>query len=375
MDLTKIFFAGMGTYLTPCVYPLIPIYLSSLVGTDISEVKGLARGQLLGRAIVFSIGFILVFSLMGIGAAGIGSFLENHRGAFQLAGGILVGLFALKFLGFIHIPIMDRVVRADDGSSNRKVGLVSSFLMGFFFAAGWSPCIGPILGSVLTYTASKTASPVTGMIYLTVYGLGFAVPLLITAMFAETGIGVINKTMKYLGYFEKVIGVVLLITAFYFFSNALGGGNPVCPHSADPLKPDGKGIMVKFYKDDCPICKEMDPILEEVKKTCKGKSIVFKNINIGQPENKHYIKKYRLRGVPTFVLISQKGNEDARLIGRQTGDSLIQAISAMTGESCPGLGPIDGVSHVPGFKSPQKKAGAACGASDNNSGEVPLCTE
>ncbi|MBN2723973.1 MAG: thioredoxin fold domain-containing protein [Deltaproteobacteria bacterium] len=370
MDLTKIFLAGIGTYLTPCVYPLIPIYLSSLVGTEMKDVKGFARGQLMMRAMVFSFGFILVFSLMGIGAAGIGTFIEDHRTVFQLAGGILVGLFALKFLGIIHIPLMDRVIRADDSNMHKNVGLLSSFLMGFFFAAGWSPCIGPILGSVLTYTASKTADPMTGMLYLTVYGLGFSVPLLITAFFAEAGISFINRTSKFLGYFEKIIGVVLLFTAVYFFSNSLSGGGS-CPHSGkDPAKPSGKPLLVEFYKQDCAVCKEMKPVIDNIYKTCDGKNVDIRTIDVSKNEYKNYIKKYHLKGVPTFIFISADGEEEARLIGRQSRDSIIQAISAMIGEQCPGLGPIDDEPPLPSFKDDGKKDGASCGTSDET-----ICTQ
>ncbi|MDA3864698.1 MAG: cytochrome c biogenesis protein/redoxin [Deltaproteobacteria bacterium] len=367
MNFTKILFAGIGTFLTPCVYPLIPIYLSSLLGADISNISMLKRGQLFIRAVSFSIGFIMVFSLMGLGAAGIGGLLQEYRQVFQLAGGILILLFALKFLGLITIPFMDKTVRKDDSTLTRKVNLLTAFLMGIFFAAGWSPCIGPILGSILTYTASETSEPMMGFLYLTVYGLGFSIPLLITAFFAESAVKFIGKTSKYLPKIEKVIGVVLLFTSFYFFSGMFGGSDIYQECAYDPVRPDDKPLMVEFYSKGCSVCKKMEPLIKKIGKTCRGKNIEVRQIDISQSENKKFVKKYNLVGVPTFVFINQEGKEVSRLIGKQSKQNLLQAISALMGELCPGVGSID-KHKLP--KTEEKGAGPACGT-----GEEALCTE
>ena len=378
MDFTKIFLAGMGTYLTPCVYPLIPIYLSSLLGGNIGDGEKIQRGQLMSRAIFFSFGFILVFSIMGLGAAGIGGFLQDHKTAFQIAGGVLVLIFGLKFLGVIQIPFMDRVVRKDDSKLQGKMGVFSAFLMGFFFAAGWSPCIGPILGSVLTYTASKTGDPMMGLLYLSTYGLGFAVPLLITAFFAESGVGFIQRTSRFLPTFEKIIGAVLIVTSLYFFSGIGGSGVP-CMHEAnDPTRPNGKPIMVEFYSENCTICQRMAPTIEGLMTTCNGKNVDIRLVDISKPEYRYFKKKYRLLGVPTFVFIDKAGGEVSRLIGEQTEQTLLQQLSVMIGEQCPGVGPLpdDFPTVMPTQKqksSTPSHKGATC-KGDNTSG-VPLCTE
>ncbi len=382
MDFTKILFAGFGTYLTPCVYPLIPIYLSSLMGMDMENVKGIHRGQLLARSLAFSLGFIMVFSIMGLGAAGIGRFLQEHRGIFQLVAGIFVLMFALKFLGVIEIPFMNRTIRKDD-SKMQKVGLLSAFLMGFFFAAGWSPCIGPILGSVLTYTASQTADPFTGLLYLTTYGVGFAIPLILTAVFAESGVGFIHKTSRFLPWFERIIGVVLIFAALNFFSSLLSGYDTYkeCSMMNDPLYPRGKPIMVEFYSKNCSICQKMKPIMDDIKSTCRARAVEIKELDISEPQYAHMKKSHHLLGVPTFVFLDEKGKEVSRLIGAQTTESLQQALSVLMGEQCPAVGPLPANGKGSKEKSPSAPTpppakdghGAGCGA--DNPAAVPLCTE
>jgi cytochrome c-type biogenesis protein len=335
MDLAKVFFAGTATYLTPCVYPLIPVYLSTLVGTDIKSLN--KKGQLILRSIAFSLGFVLIFALMGLGAAGIGRFITGNKAVFQLGAGIMILFFAFKFLGFIDIPILNVVIRKDDSKLNSKMGLVSSFLMGIFFAAGWSPCIGPILGSVLTYTASQTSNPIHGMIYLGTYGLGFAVPLIITAAFAERGVKFIGKTNKFLPIFEKVIGVVMVFTALYFFSGLLNNVN--ASNSGASLKSE-KPQMVEFYSKTCTICDKMKPVVANIQSDCSGKQVDIKLIDISEPENRHYIKKYNIIGVPTFVFMDKKGDVAARLIGEQTRGALLRGISAVSNGQCEGMGMI-----------------------------------
>lgn len=372
MNAVNLFLAGLGTYLTPCVYPLIPIYLSSLLGADPSE-KSFSRGRMLMRALAFSFGFILIFSLMGLGAAGIGKLMNAHKAWFQLVGGIFILLFGLKFLGWIQIPFFDRVLRKDDSQSHEKVNVISAFFMGVFFAAGWSPCIGPILGAVLTYTASETSNPITGLLYLSLYGIGFATPLLLMAFFAEHAHALVSKTAKYLPAVEEFIGVVMVAVAITFFMRVV---SPMPAFSAGPdlAAPAGRPVVVEFMSQDCPICKKMEPVVMEMQTTCSGKNVDIRQVDISRPENKHYVQKYRLVGVPTFVMIDEKGRETARLVGEQPLSTLLQATSAMIGQECPGYAPIRQV------LSPNKpKAGTpdapppACPTSHGN--EAPTCGE
>ncbi len=372
MNGLSLFVAGLGTYLTPCVYPLIPIYLTSLLGADPAE-RDFSKGRLMLRAVAFSLGFIVIFSLMGLGAASIGRVLQNYKGWFQLVGGIFILLFGLKFLGWIHIPAFDRILRKDDSHLNEKVNILTAFLMGVFFAAGWSPCIGPILGAVLTYTASETSSPLTGFMYLSIYGIGFATPLLVMAFFAEHAHKLVAKTSKHLRTIEEFIGAVMVAVALVFFMGVINP-SPTVSHGYDPTVPSGRPLVIEFISSDCPICERMDPVLQEMRTTCAGKDVDIRQVDISLPGNRAMVKKFRLLGVPTFIMLDERGRETARLVGEQPLSTLLQATSAMIGQECPGVGLVDPDTFVPGqhrHAPPAVSPGSTCPTQS----DTPQCTE
>ncbi|MBN2344151.1 MAG: sulfite exporter TauE/SafE family protein [Deltaproteobacteria bacterium] len=347
-DLLTIFGAGMLTFLTPCVLPLIPIYLAALTGGSVVGLSGKERGRLLIRAVLFSFGFVLVFTAMGFGASSIGSFLSSNKTLMQGVGAVIVLVFALKFLGFIKIPFLDRVVKADDTKMSTRFGAINAFIMGIVFAAGWSPCVGPVLGSILTYTASAAASPTEGAMYLSVYGIGFAIPLIATAAFAEAGMKLIGRLSAHLPKIEKGIGIVLLFIAGMLVFDTVQALSYSTPPAAETTVASDSEIsnrtnlkrlptMVELYKEDCTVCQKMKPTVEAITNQCDEKGVHVKTIDIGKPENRHLIRQYNLVGVPTFVFLDEKGNEASRLVGEQTEAALKQTISVIRGEPCPGV--------------------------------------
>jgi len=344
LDLLTVFGAGVLTFFTPCVLPLIPIYLAALTGGSVVGMSGREKGRLLVRAFLFAVGFISVFTAMGFGASSIGAFLSGHKTAMQAVGALIVLIFALKFIGLIQIPFLDRVVRADDSKLSQRFGAISAFLMGIVFAAGWSPCVGPVLGSILTYTASAAASPGEGAIYLSVYGFGFALPLLVTAAFAELGMRVIGRISPYLPRIEKGIGIVLLFIAgmlaldvFQATSYSENGEPSDTAESIILEHKSGLPVMVEFYKEDCAICQRMKPTIEAITSQCDERGVHVRTVDIGKPENRDMVRKFKLVGVPTFVFLDDSGQETARLVGEQTEGNLKQTISVLRGEPCPGV--------------------------------------
>jgi len=359
-----VFVAGILTFLTPCVLPLIPVYLAALTGGGISGMDSRSRGQLLVRAGIFSLGFILVFTLMGLGASSIGAFLSEHKAVMKGVGALLITVFALKFLGVFNIPLLDRVVKADDRRLQTRFGAVNAFTMGVVFAAGWSPCVGPVLGSVLTYTASTASSPAAGALYLALYGLGFSLPLLVTAAFAEAGMKLVRRVSAHLPKIEKAIGVVLLfIAGMLAVDVAREAAVPPPPRPESKTESTTAGVdttddlpvMTELYKEDCPICQKMKPVVAALKAQCDQRGVQIRTFDINRPENRRLVEKFRLVGVPTFVFVDELGMETARLVGEQTEQSLKQAISVLRGEPCPGVAMIDG--DIPAAHSPQESNG------------------
>jgi len=354
-DLLTVFGAGLLTFVTPCVLPLVPIYLAALVGGDLRDREGSGRWRLLWRAALFSIGFVSVFTLMGLGASSVGAFLGEHRSALQVVGALVVLLFALKFLGLIRIPFLDRVVKADEARFKTRFASVNALVMGVVFAAGWSPCVGPVLGSVLTFTASSANSPAVGAGYLALYGAGFALPLLVVAAFAGVALRLLDRVGPLLPKIEKGIGVLLLVVAGFLVHDAAG----MWGDTASVENDSGDGVlpvMVELYEEDCPVCQRMRPLVAELEEQCDRHDVQVEAIDVSRAENAQLVERYRLVGVPTFLFLDRDGVEVARLVGEQTERTLKQALSALRGEECPGLallGPHPRDDDGPGIPFPE----------------------
>lgn len=224
MDLavTTIFVSGLLTFASPCVLPLIPIYLSVLIGGSIDEVEGGgSRFKLLLNGAFFVLGFLIVFTLAGLTASAMGRFLVTNRLLFQQLGGLAVFFFGLKFLGLVKMELLDREKRFHLGPKGR-MGPLSAMLIGLTFAFGWTPCIGPILGSILTFTAVSTDNMATGALYLLVYGLGIGLPLLLVALFAQQGVSILRRVQRFIPKLEKATGAVLVAIAVLMVTDNIG---------------------------------------------------------------------------------------------------------------------------------------------------------
>lgn len=205
------FVAGVISFLSPCVLPLVPGYISMLSGASIEELKSGAGASLAGRilrnSIAFVVGFSVVFVLLGASATWIGNFLLARRTIFNVIAGIIIIVFGLHLTGLVKIPLLYREARLETGAPRR--GLFGSFVLGFAFAFGWTPCIGPILTGILALAATREMV-FQGMFLLAIYSAGLAIPFLLT------GVG-LTQFLKFYGGFRKhlqeveVVSGVLLI--------------------------------------------------------------------------------------------------------------------------------------------------------------------
>ncbi len=361
MQSLGIYGAGLLTFLTPCVLPLIPVYFSMLLGGPLHQVDANQpmRWRLFGHTLLFSMGFLIVFVMLGLSATTLGRFLGTHREAMTLGGGLLIFLFGLKFLGVLHLDVLEREKRIDDRKLGLSTGVLNSFVMGFVFALGWTPCVGPILGAVLTYTAAQTSDPWMGAWYLLLYGLGFATPLWLASLGAGTLLPYLRRLMQWLPRIERGTGALLAGVGIYVMFSVLQAPTaPASLASRDLSRPNplsqaiqktaktkltngqNRPRMVEFVSSNCPICRQMIPIVASVEQECNDpqKGVEVIKIDISRPEHQHLAQRYRIRGVPTFVFLHPQGHEIARLIGYQRRASLHQALSLLTGEQCRGLG-------------------------------------
>ncbi len=205
------FLAGIASFLSPCVFSLVPAYIGYLGGRSAASIGGEQENRwlTLTHGFAFVLGFSLVFVLLGVATSALGGLLYGLRIWLARIGGIVVIIFGLHMTGILRIPLLEYDLRPQN-APDRKRGYIASALMGVFFSAGWSPCVGPVLGTILTL-ALNGGSISQGAILLTAYSAGLAIPFLV----ASTQIGLVTKVIRRYGkvmrYVEIGMGVVLIL--------------------------------------------------------------------------------------------------------------------------------------------------------------------
>lgn len=215
--------AGMLSFLSPCVLPLVPPYLVYLTGTSLerfadAESQPQVRRRTIAAAILFVLGFSTVFVALGASASAIGGLLRVYAGPLSIMAGVGIIVMGLHFLGLTPIAWLMREKRLEMA---KPVGLWGAYLMGFAFALGWTPCIGPILAAILAVAASETTLA-KGAGLLAVYSLGLGVPFLIAALAVEPFAAFLARFRAHLGLVEKAMGGLLVLTGIAFLTGTVG---------------------------------------------------------------------------------------------------------------------------------------------------------
>lgn len=211
------FLAGLASFLSPCVFSLVPAYIGYLGGRAAGgEAAGNNRWTTFSHGLAFVLGFSVVFVLLGVAASAFGGLLYDLRNILAKVGGLVVVVFGLHMMGVFRIPFLEYDTRVQE-LPDPKWGYLSSALLGVFFSAGWSPCVGPVLGAILTL-ALNGGSVSRGASLLTAYSAGLAIPFLLAAL----GIGwvsvILRKYGKAMRYVEIGMGVVLVVIGIMLFS-------------------------------------------------------------------------------------------------------------------------------------------------------------
>lgn len=206
------FWGGILSFFSPCILPLIPIYLSYITGVSMYEVNtSLGRFNVLSRVVTFVIGFSLVFSLLGASASLLGSWLFTYKDLLNRIGGIVLVIFGISFLGLLKLPFLYREVKLNVRATG---GYVGAFIFGFIFALGWTPCVTPILSSILIY-ASTEDSIYRGFLLLFFYALGIGIPFILVAIFIDAYLRNMSKIKKILPYMSSIGGIFLILVGVY----------------------------------------------------------------------------------------------------------------------------------------------------------------
>lgn len=209
VSLTIVFFAGFISFISPCVLPIIPGYVSFICGTTLNELKSKSKNYILKRSLIFSLGFSLVFISLGATASFLGGFLLKNSKIFSIFSGLIIILFSLFLLDLIKINFLNRNFRSYNAKFSNN--LLFPLIVGIGFGFAWTPCIGPILGSILVY-ASIENSIYKGISLLSLYSLGLAIPFILSSLIIEKFLLFSRKSKSYLSRIKKFSGIILLIT-------------------------------------------------------------------------------------------------------------------------------------------------------------------
>ncbi|THD81218.1 cytochrome c biogenesis protein CcdA [Aliigemmobacter aestuarii] len=211
--------AGVLSFLSPCVLPIVPPYLAYMGGISMGEIReGRGRSRIILPALFFVLGLSTVFLFLGFAASAFGRFFLGYQDILSKVAGAVVIILGLHFLGLFRIPMLDREARLDAGDQGGSA--FGAYLLGLAFAFGWTPCIGPILGGILSMAASE-ASLARGTTLLGVYALGLGLPFLLAAIFIERSMGVMNRLKRHMKAIERAMGLLLVLVGVALMTGAM----------------------------------------------------------------------------------------------------------------------------------------------------------
>ena len=212
------FLAGLISFLSPCVLPLIPGYISYISGTSFDKIDDKKRNLIVAKTIFFTLGFSFVFIALGSTVSFIGKFFLTNSSIFRIIAGIIIIFFSLQLIGIINLKFMNKDIRIFTNQYSNN--LAFPLLVGAAFGFGWTPCIGPILGSILSLAAIEENIS-KGILLLSFYSLGLAIPFIISGVLIDKFLFFSKSFRKYISTITKVGGVILLLTGTAILTDQL----------------------------------------------------------------------------------------------------------------------------------------------------------
>jgi cytochrome c-type biogenesis protein len=217
------FLAGLLSFVSPCVLPLVPPYLCFLAGTTLDQLTGedgerAPRLPVFLAALAFVLGFTTVFVMLGASASVIGRTVMQHLDLFGYIAGAIIIIMGLHFLGLFRIGLLHREARVHVAA--RPAGIAGAYLVGLAFAFGWTPCVGPVLAAIL-FVAGTRDTVGDGAVLLGIYSLGIGLPFVLASLFAGPFIGLMRRFRAHMGKVEKTMGVLMVLTGVMFLTGQM----------------------------------------------------------------------------------------------------------------------------------------------------------
>lgn len=343
LNLILVFIEGLLSFFSPCVLPIIPVYISILSNSsqDILNNEDFKSSSLLKNTIFFTLGICTTFFLLGMTIGTFSQFFIDNKNLLMLIGGVLIIFMGIFYMELINIPLLQR-----DKRLNMKVkdmNILTSYLLGFTFSFGWTPCIGPMLASVIIM-ASGSESLLAGNLLVGIYSIGFILPFIIVAIFYKKLFEKFNNTKKYLPILKKIGGIILIISGLIMIYNGLDKRNTTIENEATnkveqsqedgKIKAldftlydqygnthtlseyEGKTVFLNIWATWCPPCKQEMPYIEELYKeyNLNKEDVVILGLAspyLGKEGSKEDIKEFLNSNKYTFPVVF---DENADLI-------------------------------------------------------------
>ena len=359
MEVLKIlvlFLEGIFSFFSPCVLPIIPVYLSILSNSSVEDLKSqrFIRSSLFKNTLFFVLGISITFFILGSSVKALSLFFKNNKDIIMLIGGIIIVIMGLFYMGIIKWGFLNREKRFN--TKIRKINPLSAFILGFTFSFGWTPCIGPILASVLIM-ASNSSDFCSSNGLILVYTLGFIVPFILVSLFYNKLFATLDKVKKYMNKIKIIGGLILVISGAFMVVNAYSGtieqihiknktinqieGNKEINNqeksdssinsqkNSEKIKPidftlydqygkehklsdyKGKVVFLNFWATWCPPCRREMPYIEQLYKeyNYNKDDVIILGVaspNIGEEGNEEYIKNFLKKNGYNFPVVFDK---------------------------------------------------------------------
>lgn len=335
INLILVFFEGLFSFFSPCVLPIIPIYLSMLSNssTDIMKDKTFKNSTLFKNTLFFTLGICTTFFILSMAIGAFSQFFIGNKELLMLIGGIFIIIMGVFYMGYVNIPLLQREKRFEMHS--KDMNILSSFMLGLTFSFGWTPCIGPMLTSVLIM-ASGTQNILIGNALVLIYSIGFILPFIILAMFYKKLFEKFNNMKKHLGTLKKIGGILLIISGLIMSFNGI---NQINESRKDNYKADvenktennkvkaldftlydqygkehklsdykGKTVFLNIWATWCPPCKAEMPHIEELynEYNKNNEDVIILGVstpNLGNEGDEKHISKFLKDNEYTFPVV------------------------------------------------------------------------
>ncbi len=353
-SLAALYAAGLATFASPCVLPLLPLYLGLLGGS-----RPASRARLALAGLGFALGLSVVFVGLGLGASVFAATLVGHRRALQAAAGVALIVLGFQALGAFRLRALQREVRPLLARVPTPGGFFGGVLFGAAFSLGWTPCVGPVLGAALSYSASHSASPAVAATELASYALGLSTPLVMAALGAHRVLELAKRLRGVTSVIQRGTGAALIGMGVLLAADRV---QTLAPSTADPMPsvpacavsdakscaigeqpgamdapvdlPTGRPHLVEFVSGHCPVCAKMAPVVAELERACTSGDGTIVHVNVDEPLGHALAARFGVRAVPTFVELDAEGVEIDRVIGEKSRSELALAVADLRGEAC-----------------------------------------